>query len=46
LAIVARPGQDLAALAADVRGPVAATVRRVLRLDLASVLVVFDGVGA
>ncbi|MEO5885294.1 MAG: Asp23/Gls24 family envelope stress response protein [Candidatus Limnocylindrales bacterium] len=45
LFIVARPGQALAALSAQVRTAVAATVERVLGLDLGAVTVIVDGVG-
>jgi uncharacterized alkaline shock family protein YloU len=43
--IVARPGQALGPLAAQVRGAVAATVERLLGLDLGAVTVLVDGVG-
>lgn len=43
--IVARPGQPLTALAAQVRTTVAATVERLLGLDLGAVTVLVDGVG-
>jgi len=43
--IVARPGQSLGPLAAQVRGAVAATVERLLGLDLGDVTVLVDGVG-
>ena len=45
LRIVARPGQALAPLTAQVRSAVAATVERLLGLDLGAVTVVVDGVG-
>ena len=44
--LVARPGQPLAPLAAQVRTTVAATVERLLGLELGSVTVLVDGVGA
>lgn len=43
--IVARPGQPLEALAADVRSTVGAAVERLLGLRLESVVVTVDGVG-
>jgi len=43
--IVARPGQPLIALAAQVRTTVAATVERLLGLELEAVTVLVDGVG-
>ena len=43
--IVARPGQQLVTLAADVRAAVAAAVERLLGLRLESVSVTVDGVG-
>ena len=43
--IVARPGQSLGALTAQVRGTVAATVERLLGLELGAVTVLVDGVG-
>jgi uncharacterized alkaline shock family protein YloU len=43
--IVARPGQALGPLAMQVRSAVAATVERLLGLDLGSVTVLVDGVG-
>ena len=43
--IVARPGQALGPLAAQVRSAVAATVERLLGLDLGAVTVLVDGVG-
>ena len=46
LRIVARPGQALGPLTAQVRTAVAATVERFLGLDLGAVTVIVDGVGA
>ena len=43
--IVARPGQALGPLTEQVRSAVAATVERLLGLDLGAVIVVVDGVG-
>jgi uncharacterized alkaline shock family protein YloU len=43
--VVARPGQPLVALAGQVRTAVAATVERLLGLDLGTVTVLDDGVG-
>ena len=43
--LVARPGQPLAPLAAQVRSTVAATVERLLGLELGTVTVLVDGVG-
>ena len=43
--VVARPGQPLGPLAAQVRTAVAATVERLLGLDLGAVTVIVDGVG-
>ena len=43
--VVARPGQPLAPLAAQVRSTVAATVERLLGLELGTVTVLVDGVG-
>ena len=43
--IVARPGQSLTPLAAQVRSTVAATVERLLGLQLGAVTVLVDGVG-
>ena len=43
--VVARPGQPLAPLTAQIRSTVAATVERLLGLDLGSVTVLVDGVG-
>jgi uncharacterized alkaline shock family protein YloU len=43
---VARPGQALVSVAADVRSAVAAAVERLLDLRLESVTVTVDGVGA
>jgi uncharacterized alkaline shock family protein YloU len=45
LAVVARPGQPLAPLAAQVRMTVRATIERLLGLELEGVTVVVDGVG-
>ena len=45
LHIVARPGQALGPLSAQVRTAVAATVERLLGLDLGAVTVIVDGVG-
>ena len=45
LSIVARPGQALAPLAAQVRAAVTATVERLLGLELEAVSVVVDAVG-
>ena len=43
--VVARPGQGLVPLTAAVRSTVAATVERVLGLELETVTVLVDGVG-
>ena len=43
--VVARPGQSLRPLVAQVRTAVAATVERLLGLDLGAVTVLIDGVG-
>jgi uncharacterized alkaline shock family protein YloU len=43
--IVARPGQPLVAITAQVRSAVAATVERLLGLELGGVTVLVDGVG-
>lgn len=43
--VVARPGQALAPLTAQIRATVAATVERVLGLELGTVTVLVDGVG-
>jgi uncharacterized alkaline shock family protein YloU len=43
--VVARPGQALGPLAEQVRTAVAATVERLLGLDLGAVTVLVDGVG-
>jgi uncharacterized alkaline shock family protein YloU len=43
--LVARPGQPLGPLAGQVRSAVAATVERLLGLDLGAVTVLVDGVG-
>ena len=45
LHVVARPGQALEPLSAQVRTAVAATVERLLGLDLGAVTVIVDGVG-
>ncbi len=45
LFIVARPGHPLGPLAAEVRSAVAATVERLLGLELGAVTVLVDGVG-
>jgi uncharacterized alkaline shock family protein YloU len=45
LRIVARPGQPLGPLTGQVRTAVAATVERLLGLELGAVTVVVDGVG-
>jgi len=45
LRVVARPGQALGPLAAQVRSAAAATVERMLGLDLGAVTVIVDGVG-
>ena len=45
LRIVARPGQALGPLAAQVRAAVAATLERLLGLELGAVTVLVDGVG-
>ena len=45
LRVVARPGQPLGPLTAQVRTAVAATVERLLGLDLGAVTVIVDGVG-
>jgi uncharacterized alkaline shock family protein YloU len=45
LAIVARPGQAIEPLAAQVRSAVGAAMERLLGLQLESVTVVVDGVG-
>jgi uncharacterized alkaline shock family protein YloU len=44
--VVARPAQPLVPLARDIRSTVAATVERLLGLELAEVIVVVDGVGS
>ena len=46
MSIVARPGQPLEPLAAEVRSAVAAAVERLLGMELAEVSVLVDGVGA
>lgn len=43
--VVARPGQSLTTLTAQVRSTVAATVERLLGLELGAVTVLVDGVG-
>jgi uncharacterized alkaline shock family protein YloU len=43
--VVARPGQPLTVLATQVRTTVAATVERLLGLELGAVTVLVDGVG-
>jgi uncharacterized alkaline shock family protein YloU len=43
--VVARPGQPLVPLTAAIRSTVAATVERVLGLELEAVTVLVDGVG-
>jgi len=43
--VIARPGHSLAVIAAGVRGAVAATVERLLGLELGAITVVVDGVG-
>jgi uncharacterized alkaline shock family protein YloU len=45
LSIVARPGQALSPLAADVKSAVAAAVERLLGLEPESVTIVVDGLG-
>jgi uncharacterized alkaline shock family protein YloU len=45
VSVVARPGQPLAPLARQVRATVAATVERLLGLELGAVTVRVDGVG-
>ena len=45
LRVVARPGHALVPLTAQVRTAVAATVERLLGLDLGAVTVIVDGVG-
>lgn len=44
--VIARPGADLRVVAGQVQAAVAATVRRLLALDLGTVTVVVDGVGS
>jgi uncharacterized alkaline shock family protein YloU len=46
VAIIARPGQPLAPLTAEIRSAVAAAVERLLGLELGEVSVLVDGVGA
>jgi len=43
--VVARPGQPLGTLAGQIRATVAATVERLLGLELGAVTVLVDGVG-
>jgi uncharacterized alkaline shock family protein YloU len=43
--VIARPGHELRALAAQVRQAVGAAIERLLGLDLGEVTVVIDGVG-
>ena len=43
--VVARPGQSLPSLTSQIRATVAATVERLLGLELESVTVLVDGVG-
>ncbi len=43
--VVARPGQPLAELAADVRAAVTAAIERLLGLDPGAVTIRIDGVG-
>jgi uncharacterized alkaline shock family protein YloU len=45
LRVVARPGHPLGPLTAQVRTAVAATVERLLGLDLGAITVIVDGVG-
>jgi uncharacterized alkaline shock family protein YloU len=45
LFVVARPGQPLTTLTSQVRSTVAATVERLLGLELGAVTVLVDGVG-
>ena len=46
VSLVARPGQPLGPLAADVRAAVGAAVVRLLGLELGTVTVLVDGVGS
>ena len=46
LSVVARPGQALQPLAAQVQAAIGATVERLLGLELEAVTVVVDGVGS
>jgi uncharacterized alkaline shock family protein YloU len=46
LSLVARPGQALEPLTAQVRSAVGATVERLLGLELETVTVVVDGIGS
>jgi uncharacterized alkaline shock family protein YloU len=43
--VVARPGQPLVPLAAQVRSTVSATIERLLGLELGTITVLVDGVG-
>jgi uncharacterized alkaline shock family protein YloU len=45
ISVVARPGHDLRIVAEDIRSAVAATVERLLGLELEDVTVIVDGVG-
>jgi uncharacterized alkaline shock family protein YloU len=45
ISVVVRPGHDLRTVAEDIRSAVAATVERLLGLELEDVTVVVDGVG-
>jgi uncharacterized alkaline shock family protein YloU len=44
--VIARPGQPLGPLAADVRSAVAAAVERLLGLEIGEVTIRIDGIGA
>jgi uncharacterized alkaline shock family protein YloU len=44
--VIARPGQPLGPLAADIRSAVAAAVERLLGLEIGEVTVRIDGIGA
>ena len=46
VSVVARPGHPLQPLAAQVRAAVAATVERLLALELEAVTILVDGVGS
>jgi uncharacterized alkaline shock family protein YloU len=46
IVVIARPGQPLAELAADVRAAVAAAIERLLGLEVGEVTVRVDGVGS